>query len=131
MSGEQRKNRKSNLARALAVGQSTAEWAVQNDVAERTAYRWAKEPKVRAAVEAHRRKFLNQAVGLLSGRLTRAAGAIADLGETAESESVRLSANKAVFSTMITGSKFAVLEQRMTEIEEILNARTGSTVIAS
>ena len=57
--------------------------------------------------------------------MARAATAIADLGETADSESVRLSANKAVFSTMISVSKFTLLEKRMNEIEEILHARTG------
>ena len=127
MSEGQRQNRKNKLVAAIAVGKPIAVWARENKVSRRTAYRWAKDPKVKAAVDARRRKAVDHSVGVLNARLVRAANAIADLGECAESESVRLSANKAVFSTMIIASKFALLEKRMTEIEEILNARTGST----
>ena len=48
MSEEQRQNRKSQLARAMAKGQSVGEWSRQSGVAERTAYRWAKEAKFKA-----------------------------------------------------------------------------------
>ena len=130
MSEGPRQNRKKKLVAAIALGEPIATWARENGVARRTAYRWAKDPKVKTAVDAHRRKAVDQSVGVLTGRLSRAANAIANLGETAESESVRLSANKAMFSTMISTSKFAVLEQRMAEIEAILNARTGSADFA-
>jgi hypothetical protein len=130
MSEKQRQNRKSQLAHAMAKGQSVAAWSRQNGVALRTAYRWAKEAKFKTAVNSHRRRAIDQSVGRLTDKLADAADAIVELGKTAESESVRLSANKAVFSTMITASRFAGLEQRMTEIEEILNARTGNTGVA-
>jgi hypothetical protein len=126
MSEGQRQNRKSKLVTAMALGKPIAVWARENKVSRRTAYRWAKDPKVRAAVDARRRNAVDHSVGVLTGRLARAANAIADLGETAESESVKLAANKAVFSTLIVASKFALLEKRMTEIEEVLHARTGS-----
>ncbi len=125
MSEGQRQNRKNKLVAAIAMGKPIAVWARENKVSRRTAYRWAKDPKAKAAVDARRRKAFDHSVGVLSGRLARAATAIADLGETADSESVRLSANKAVFSTMISVSKFALLEKRMNEIEKVLHARTG------
>ncbi len=125
MSEGQRQNRKNKLVAAIAAGKPIAVWARENKVSRRTAYRWAKDPKAKAAVDARRRKAFDRSVGVLSERLARAATAIADLGETADSESVRLSANKAVFSTMISVSKFALLEKRMNAIEEILHARTG------
>ncbi len=125
MSAGQRQNRENKLVAAIAAGKPIAVWARENKVSRRTAYGWAKDPKAKAAVDARRRKAVDHSVGLLSGILTRAANAIADVGETAESESVRLSANKAVFSTMISVSKFALLEKRMNEIEESLHARTG------
>ena len=127
MSEGQRQNWKNKLVAAIAVGKPIAAWARENQMSRRTAYRWAKDPRVKAAVDARRRKALDHSVGVLTGRLTRAANCIADLGEAADSESVRLSANKAVFSTMISAARFALLEKRMTEIEEILHARTGST----
>jgi len=98
MSEGQRQNWKNKLVAAIAVGKPIAAWARENQMSRRTAYRWAKDPRVKAAVDARRRKALDHSVGVLTGRLTRAANCIADLGESAESESVRLSANKAVFS---------------------------------
>jgi hypothetical protein len=97
----QRQNRKNKLVAAIAVGKPIAAWARENKVSRRTAYRWAKDPRVKSAVEARRRKAVDHSVGVLTGRLARAANCIAELGEYAESESVRLSANKAVYSTMI------------------------------
>jgi hypothetical protein len=125
MSSGQRENRKKKLVAAIAMGMPVAEWARANNVPRRTAYRWAKEPKVKSAVEAYRRKAVDQSLGVLTKSLSKAAAAIADLGATAESESVRLSANKAMFSTTITLSKFAALEQRVTELEDYFNAGPG------
>jgi hypothetical protein len=127
MSEEQRQNRKSQLARAMAQGQSVADWSRQSGVAERTAYRWAKQAKFKAVVNSHRRRAIDQSVGRLTDKLVSAANAMVNLSETAQSESVRLSALKAMFANVIAVSKFAGLEERVNEIEEILNARPGRT----
>jgi phosphopantetheinyl transferase (holo-ACP synthase) len=126
MSEEQRQNRKSQLARAMAKGQSVAEWSRQSGVAERTAYRWAKEAKFKAVVNSHRRRAIDQSVGRLTDKLASAADAIVNLSETARSESVRLSAIKAMFASVVAMSKFTGLEDRITELEEQYHARTGS-----
>ncbi len=63
-----------------------------NDVPRRTAYRWAGEPAVRAAVESYRRRVIDRAVGRMASRATWAADMIAKLAKSAKSESVRLSA---------------------------------------
>jgi phosphopantetheinyl transferase (holo-ACP synthase) len=126
MSEEQRQNRKSQLARAMAKGQSVGEWSRQSGVAERTAYRWAKEAKFKAVVNSHRRRALDQSVGRLTDKLASAADAIVNLSETARSESVRLSAIKAMFASVVAMSKFTGLEDRITELEEQYHARTGS-----
>ena len=90
---------------------------------KRTAYRWAREPKVRAAVERSRRRAVDRAIGRMSHRVTWAAEGIAKLAESAASESVRLAANRAIFSDMMAVSEFADLEDRMTQIEGQLNER--------
>jgi hypothetical protein len=126
MSEEQRQNRKAQLARAMAKGQSVAEWSRQSGVAERTAYRWAKDAKFKAAVNAHRRRAIDRSVGRLTDKLASAADAIVNLSETARSESVRLSASKAMFASVVAMSKFTGLEERITELEEQFHARTGS-----
>ena len=52
MSKDERTALKHTLAAAIAEGQSCAQWASANGVAERTAQRWAAEPAVRALVES-------------------------------------------------------------------------------
>ena len=92
MSGEHRQSKKTHLALALAQGRSVTTWACANDVPRRTAYRWASEPAVRAAVESYRRRVIDRAVGRLAKHATWAADTIAKLAKDAQSESVRLSA---------------------------------------
>jgi hypothetical protein len=119
------KNPKTSLAIAIAQGTSVALWALANNVPRRTAYRWASGPKVRAAVEAYRRRAVDRAVGKMARRVTWATDGIAKLARRAESESVRLSALRAILSDMMSVSQFAGLEHRVTEIEEKLHERTN------
>jgi hypothetical protein len=96
-------------------------------VPKRTAYRWASEPEVLATAESCRRRALDRAVGVMARRATWAAGQIAKLGKDAESESVKLAALRAIFSDMIAATKFGVLEDRLSELEEQFVDRTGHT----
>jgi len=63
----------------------------------------------------------------MARRVTWATDGIAKLAKDAESESVKLTALRAILSDMMAVSQFAGLEQRMTEIEEQLHERTAST----
>ena len=67
MEKEVRRHKKIHLAVAIAEGESIIAWAQENGVPERTAFYWAKDPKVRREVEACRRRALNQAIGRLTG----------------------------------------------------------------
>jgi len=126
MAGEHRQSRKTRLALALAEGVSPRKWASKNKVSKSTAYRWAKEPKVKARANLIRRRAVDRAVGRLAKRVTWAAEGIVKLADNATSESVRLSALRAIYSEMMTGSKFGGLEDRMTQIEERLDAGTAN-----
>jgi hypothetical protein len=126
MTGESANSQKILLATAIAQGATIAKWAEDNDVGERTAYRWAKEPEVRAEVESIRRRALDQAIGLMAERAAWAVKGIVTLGENAKSESVRLSALRAVMSDFVSVSNHAGLEVRMAEIEEQLNERNDN-----
>ncbi len=126
MSEEQRQNLKTQLALAVAAGTSVCAWARAHEVPMRTAYRWANEPKVRGAVETFRRRALDRAIGRMTGRATWAVNGIAKLADSADSESVRLSALRAMLSDMMAVSEFAGLEQRMAQIEEQLRERVGN-----
>lgn len=123
MAGEDLESKKTQLALALAQGRSVNKWAGANNVAKRTAYRWAAEPKVRRAVESIRRRALDRAVGLMASRATWAAQQIYELGKSAGSESVKLSALRAILSDMMTVSQFSTLEGRVAEVEDHLRER--------
>jgi hypothetical protein len=127
MSEDRPRSRKTVLALAIASGTSVTAWARANEVPKRTAYRWASEPKVRAAVESCRRRAMDRAIGRLARRVTWATDGIAKLAQGAESESVRLTALRAILSDMMAVSQFAGLEQRITEIEEQLHEPNTST----
>ena len=127
MSEEQRKTRVSELATAIAEGNSVAEWARANKVPERTAYRWARDPRVRAEVDSRRRRAVDEAIGRMAERVSWATRGIATLAEHAKSESVRLAALRSFLADMISASEFSGLEQRITEIEEHIHAQTAAS----
>ena len=124
MSGEHRESSKTELALALAQGISCAEWARANNVPKMTAYRWASQPKVLLQVEACRRRAIDRAVGQMTKRVTWVVGRMHTLAKAAESESVQLSALKALLANMMSVSKYSGLEGRMARIEENRRKRT-------
>ena len=123
MESEHRKSTKSQLALALARGISPAKWARENDVTKMTAYRWAKEPEVRKAVESYRCRMIDLAVGRMSSRTAWAADGIASIAKDGTSDSVRLRAFRSIFSDMLTVSSYSGLTARMSKIEERLGAK--------
>jgi hypothetical protein len=127
MEKEVRRHKKINLALAIAEGESIAAWAQENGVSERTAFSWAKDPKVRREVDACRRRVVNQAIGRLTGMTTKAVDGITHLAQEAESESVQLRAWRGVLADLMSVSKFSDLEYRMAEIEEQVRERTEHT----
>jgi hypothetical protein len=127
MEKEVRRHKKINLAVAIAEGESIGAWAQHNEVPKRTAFRWARDPKVRREVEACRRRALNQAIGRLTGMAMNAVEGIVALAKEADPESVQLLAWRAILADQIAVSKFSDLEYRMTEIEEQLGKRAGHT----
>ena len=127
MEKEARRQKKIHLAPTILGGESISAWARQNGVSERTAFYWAKDPKVRREVEACRRRVVNQAIGRLTGMTTKAVDGITHLAQEADSESVQLRAWRAVLADQMAVAKFSDLEYRMVEIEEQLRDRTGHT----
>jgi len=122
MTEGQDKSTKSQLAIALAQGVSVTQWARAHEVPRSTVYRWASEPEVRKEIEAYRRGAIDRAVGVMTKRSTWAVGNVVSLASDAESESVRLRANRAILADLMAVSKYSDLEQRITEIEEQLAA---------
>ena len=118
-------SKQDQLALAIAQGKSITGWARQNDVPRSTAYSWASKPDCRSDVEDWRRRSLDRVLGWMAGHSLRAVKTLTKLGETAESESVRLRAVRAVLSDQIAVSKHANLEYRMAEIEEEIRVRNG------
>ena len=127
MSQEQQpKGGKTQLALALAQGVSAAQWARANQVPKNTADRWARDPKVRKAVESHRRRTIDEAIGRMTEHSKWAVDGIAAIARGAESESVRLRALRGIFSDLMAVSKHSGLEARMAEIEEKVEEQRGA-----
>ena len=120
MMPEEHKNRsKASLALALSRGITAAKWGRSNEVPKVTAYRWAKDPAVRKAVDTYRRRMIDRAVGVLTQQTAIAAGGIARIAKQGDnSDSVQLKACRAVIADMITTSKYASLEYRVTDMEK-------------
>jgi hypothetical protein len=112
--------RKSELARALAMGGTVNDWAGKHEIPARTAYRWSRSREVIDEVQAIRRDALDKAIGRLSGNATGAAQQIVRLAEQALSEAGRLQASRAVLNELTTASGHAALERRLAEIERRL-----------
>jgi hypothetical protein len=123
MSTEDREVSKTELAIALAQGVSVKVWAAKHNVPQRTVYRWTKEPEVRKEVTAFRRRMIDRAVGLMVKRSYRSVKGINALADSAESESVRLRAHQTILSQMVAVSHFGALDDRLTDMEERLDAR--------
>ena len=92
MSEETRRDENATGTWHLRTAASITAWARDNNVPRPTVYRWAKEPEVRKAVQAFRRRTLDRAVGMMVKRVPWAVARIIKLADNAESESVRLRA---------------------------------------
>ena len=122
------KIRKTHLAVALAQGVSVQSWARANEVPGSTASPWASDPEVCHLVESIRRRVSDRAIRGLSKRDTRAAGAILELAESAEPESVRLKALQTVLADPMINGKYAKLKERVAGIERQLRERPKTQV---
>jgi hypothetical protein len=125
MSEEPRERNKVDLAAALARGCSISAWASKNNVCKMTASRWAREPEVRALVEAFRRQAIDQAVDVLAGQAGWAANRMCKIAKSAESESVQLSTVRGILSDMMAVSRYSGLEARMAGLEAQARQRAG------
>jgi hypothetical protein len=111
------RDQKAALALAIAAGGTVKAWAKAHDVPERTAYTWARSQEVRKRVLRIRRRAIDRAVGRLSRNASAAADQVVRLAKGAESESVKLQAARAVLADLMSVSNYAVLEERLAEVE--------------
>ena len=125
MSERNRNIAQTKLALAIAEGTSIALWAKDNGVPRRTAYRWAKEPKVQAVVAFCRRGAVDRAIGRMARSSNWVVHEIADLARSAESELVRLRALQATLFDTTPVSQVAGLEHRISQIETQLREGAG------
>ena len=114
-----------DLVIAVAEGTPVADWARQNNVPRRTAFRWARDPKLRARVES------SSPAGPRSGRrpLTSNISMV--------TEGILRARHRRIFGVCPAGRvasgrvghdghfQVRVLEDRMTKIEETLDARAA------
>jgi hypothetical protein len=119
--------RKADLAFAIAQGASLRKWAEANGVPKTTAYRWAEDPEVQACANTIRRRALERGVGISSRRVAWAWRGIVKLAESADSESVRLSALRAIYSKRrrVIVSRRRPGRRAKANHSSVVSARTG------
>lgn len=106
-----------SLAVAVAAGKSVAAWARANGVALRTAYGWYGRPSFKRLVNRYRRRYVDRALGLLARNLAKAVSEEIRIVEKGEGDPVRLQAARGVVADMISLSRHADVEERITELE--------------
>ncbi len=111
------------LALWVAGGGRIAPWCREHGVPLRTAYRWSKDPKFQAKVSEHRRRASDRAVGLLARHAAVAVEGLVRLAKSADSEPVKLSAQRGILAELRDMSDFTSLARRMAELERRLDVR--------
>ncbi len=115
-------DQKAALGRAMGQGQSVAAWA------QKTGWRCGRpsggrtRPRSEKLLTSGGGVRLSQAIGRMAGRATKAVDGIVRLAQEAESESVQLSAWRALLSEQMSLAKFSTLEARLLEVEEMQKA---------
>jgi len=109
----------------VAAGKSVAAWAKANNIPLRTAYEWYRRPEFTGQVEEFRRRFFDRALGQMARSVGKAVAEIVKLSTTADSESVRLQAARAVVADLMVMSDYAGLDKRIADVEKQLLERTG------
>jgi hypothetical protein len=131
MTDEPRERNKIDLAASVARGCSISGWARKNNVCKMTACRWAREPEVRALIEAFRRQAIDQAVGVLAGHSGWAANKMCKIAKSAESDSVQLRAVRGILSDLLAVSRYSGLEARLAGLEAQSRQRSGVANVSS
>jgi hypothetical protein len=123
VSGQVRDSMKAQLALAVARGIPIAKWARKSGVPAPTAFRWAREPEVRTAIEEYRGRMIDEAVGRMTTRCSKAADIHYETARYGDSMSLRFRAARAIFSDMMTVSKYSRAEAAVAEVEPMLETQ--------
>ena len=126
MAGGDRKHADSALIAAMAGGCTVEDAAATVGVGVATAYRRLKEPEFRRQVDEARAALIGQAIARLSAASTDAVSTLKDL-LTAESETVRLGAAKAILDLGLRLREHEDLAERVAALEGQLGAEQGGT----
>lgn len=122
MAANGRKNAET-LALALAAGDSITDAAAKAGMSERTAYRRRADPTFRQRVEQLRAEMIGRAMGRMADSMTEAANALRAL-LSAQSESVRLGACRAMLELGVKLREAVEFEARLAELERVQSIST-------
>jgi transposase len=117
MADRGRRNADSALITALAAGSTVRDAAASVGVGETTVYRRLQEPEFRHQIEATRREMVGRAVGTLADAASVAATTLRSLAESAESETVKLSAARSILELVVKLREHDELAERVAALE--------------
>jgi hypothetical protein len=115
-----RRNADEALALALATGQTLRDAAAATGIGERTATRRMADPAFRRRIGELRGNMVGRALGRMAEGMAEAADKLREL-LTAESESVRLGAARALLELGVSLRESVELEARLVALEAVLS----------
>jgi predicted transcriptional regulator len=104
------------LALAIAAGSTATKWAREQGLEPRTVRNWARLPQCKLAVERHRRQIVDRAIGKLTRHTLAAVDEIAKLMKTGENGSVKLSAAKAILTSLMDVENHAAMMKTVNDL---------------
>jgi hypothetical protein len=117
-----RKRQDEDLVLALARGITITDAAAQSGLSQRTVNRRMKDAEFRCRVQEARGDLYGRAVGLLADACRGAIGTLNTLQSSAESESVRCMAARAVLEHAVRYREHSELAARLETLEQAHNA---------
>ncbi|HEY7159184.1 MAG TPA: hypothetical protein VH575_34890 [Gemmataceae bacterium] len=122
MSRNGRRNADDQLLMALACGVTVENAARQVGISPRTAYRRLADPAFRQRLQTLRGDMVSRTAGTLTAAASEAVRTLLELLKNPTSSAVRLGAARAVLEIGMKLRELADLEQRLTELEQRLDA---------
>jgi len=99
------------LVMCVARGFPVSEWCRKNKTAPSTVAKWQSESEFTRDVQEHRRGLLRLAVAKFTGAVNPVAAGVIELASSALSESMKLSAQRAMMEKLVKITEFAELKR--------------------
>jgi hypothetical protein len=121
--GDKRPHKLDLFIASLLASKSVESAAAAAGIGTRTAWRWMADANFRRRLAEARRDALERAMTRLQESCTRAAINLDELQQSAENESVRLSASRCILELALRSAELQDVQERLSALEQIAQRR--------